>query len=398
MHDFEIIERLNHSPDPRIGIDLSVIVPTSNTESYVLSTLNTIAAQGDLRIEIIIVDYNSKDKTLDIVREFSVQHKQFPLTIVKQNKSGLGDARNFGIRNAIGKYISVLDSDDFFMPYAYKKMFDYAQSHDCDMMFCRGNVFNDATGENHAFYDDWVWDKVVGSRSSAVVNAYRNPDLFRLEPSANIRMLSREFILTKDIFYPEGMRAEDVVPHYRSLLEADRIGFVSLRGFNYRVGRFGKLTTSPADWIYDLLDAIAMSLSEALHYKPSSHMGAAMIYLWLRSAFSYGSQLPYCLRLDYFKSCSLLFSQIPNAWKEQFLSEHVNPNPGQLMRFKMVLIAMNTRDSEFLVFLSGNVTSAKLLLIRLLSHPRVLIPLAVYYGRKAFSRNIIFKLKVLANG
>jgi len=398
MQDFEVLDRFHYDDKVGEGVDLTIIVPTSNTASYVKSTLNCIAAQGPLRVEIIVVDYKSEDNTLAYVREFAHAYEKFPLTIVRQNRPGLGDARNYGIRLALGDYVAVLDSDDFFAPMIYFEMFHFAKNNDCDLMFCRGTVFNDKTAETDYFFDNWVWDKILGSRHSAVVTARREPDVFRLEPNASIRMLKRKFIIEKDIFYPEGKRAEDIVPHYRSLLEADRIGVISKRGFFYRVGRAGKLTSDPSKWIYDLLDATALSLSEACHYEPSDSMGASMIYLWMRAAFYYGTQIPYAARHAYYRSCSLIVSQIPKAWVDQALSETVYPVYPQRLRMKLALIAMRVQSARFLTFWSGNPRSVVVIAVRLIGAPSLVKAIYRQYGLRLKPKFLLEILRTIAYG
>ncbi|MHB8347758.1 MAG: glycosyltransferase family 2 protein [Acidiferrobacterales bacterium] len=386
MSEFEIIKRPQGDEGKLGTVDLSVVVPTCNMQDYLGACLNSLTTQGDLRLELIVVDYKSTDSTLLMVDAFSVAHPNIPVTVVQQNTSGLGDARNFGIGCASGEYVAFLDSDDFFSPHAYWEMVDHARTHDCDLVFCRGVVFEDLTSKSHFFYDDWVWDEILGKRYSYVTNVLREPRLFRLEPNASVRIMRRKFLLDKNILYPTKKRAEDLVPHYISLFEADRIGVISTRGFFYRVGRAGKLTDDASKWVCDLLDAIATAISESFHYEPSDAIGEAMIYLCVRSAFGYGSQIPFSKRWTYYRSAGMIFAQLPRRWVCRALTNPMHPDMLQNIRMKIALLALRAQDTSFLVFLSGAPSGAVSIFMRLVSRPAMLFFLLRQYWKLAFSK------------
>jgi glycosyltransferase involved in cell wall biosynthesis len=95
----------------KIKIRVSVIIPVKNGQKYIekaiVSALNNMS-QND---EIIIVDDGSKDKTLKIVKKFLNYPINF--TIVKSKNLGAAKARNIGLSKANGKFIILLDHDDF---------------------------------------------------------------------------------------------------------------------------------------------------------------------------------------------------------------------------------------------------------------------------------------------
>ena len=381
MNDYYVIKRPTMSSQKKV--DLTVVVPTSNTAAYLPSCLASLAYQTGLRLELIVIDFHSIDRSIEIACNFSREHPDILFTMIRQNTPGLGNARNIGIDLAIGDYIAFLDSDDFFAPDGYSQLVHYARNHHCDLMFCRANVFDDATHETYPFYDDWVWDAIIGNRSHMTTTAEYTPELFKFEPNASLRIMRREFMLKREIRYPEGKRAEDLIPHYRSLFEAQRIGLLSDRFFFYRVGRAGKLTSDPSKWIGDLVDATAHVISESSNYSPSPDIGASMIYLWVRSLFGYGTKLPYLMRGSYFTTVSLLFQQLPQHWISLTIDRRMHPNSLEDFRMKLALLALRRRDIEFLVFLCGKPRSFSALSIQILKRIYLLISLKRIYGRSA---------------
>lgn len=89
---------------------LSVAVPSYNSEAYLEKCVNSLLPGGD-RIEIIIVNDGSKDRTKEIGEELVKKHPGIVRLVNKEN-GGHGDAVNVGLANAEGIYFKVVDSDD----------------------------------------------------------------------------------------------------------------------------------------------------------------------------------------------------------------------------------------------------------------------------------------------
>ncbi|MEG2268807.1 MAG: glycosyltransferase, partial [Acinetobacter sp.] len=88
---------------------LSVIVPCYKVESYLRGTLDTIMAQNEIPIEVIVVDDGSPDRSGDIAREYAANDAR--IVVITQANAGLGAARNTGIKAATAKYLTFADSD-----------------------------------------------------------------------------------------------------------------------------------------------------------------------------------------------------------------------------------------------------------------------------------------------
>jgi len=87
---------------------VSVITATYNSEATIRDTLKSVQDQSYSNIEHIIVDGLSKDKTLEIVKEFDA------IKVVSEKDNGIYDAMNKGIALATGDIIAILNSDDFY--------------------------------------------------------------------------------------------------------------------------------------------------------------------------------------------------------------------------------------------------------------------------------------------
>lgn len=109
---------------PKISIILSVY----NVEPYIAECIESILSQTMHDIEIVAVNDDSPDKSLDILEKYRAIDSR--IKIINQNNAGAGMARNRGIRESSGEFIFFLDPDDFFPNnrvleklYANSKMF-----------------------------------------------------------------------------------------------------------------------------------------------------------------------------------------------------------------------------------------------------------------------------------
>ncbi|MEZ4952722.1 MAG: glycosyltransferase [Saprospiraceae bacterium] len=92
---------------------VSVIICTYNREKFLPDSLDSVAAQQADKnaFELVVVNNNCTDRTDDIVRQFIEKHPDLKVTYVVETKQGLSHARNRGILESKGKYVSFIDDD-----------------------------------------------------------------------------------------------------------------------------------------------------------------------------------------------------------------------------------------------------------------------------------------------
>lgn len=98
---------------------VSVIVPAYNAEAFISQTLVSVLAQSYPRLEILVVDDGSQDRTPDIVRDFVVQDRR--VVFLQQSNQGVAAARNTAIAHATGSWIAPIDADDIWYPHKIAK-------------------------------------------------------------------------------------------------------------------------------------------------------------------------------------------------------------------------------------------------------------------------------------
>lgn len=116
--DFEIKE------DEENDILLSVIVPVYNCGDYVASCLDSIIKARIRRMEIIVVNDGSTDNSEEVILKYVKKYPKL-ITYIKKKNEGIGTTRTIGLKNAKGKYISSIDSDDIIDKRFYKDAVKY---------------------------------------------------------------------------------------------------------------------------------------------------------------------------------------------------------------------------------------------------------------------------------
>lgn len=91
-------------------MQLSIIVPTFNSENTIQACLESISSQSFQDFEVVIVDGNSSDKTIEIVERNKIFLPN--LQLISEPDKGIYDAMNKGIKLAIGEWLFFLGSDD----------------------------------------------------------------------------------------------------------------------------------------------------------------------------------------------------------------------------------------------------------------------------------------------
>lgn len=104
---------------------ISVVMPTYNSERYIEESINSILSQTLSDFELIVVDDNSTDHTLEVLLSYTDQR----IKIVDGPCKGISAALNIGLDIANGKYIARMDSDDISMPDRFQKQVNFLNSH-----------------------------------------------------------------------------------------------------------------------------------------------------------------------------------------------------------------------------------------------------------------------------
>ena len=189
---------------------VSIIIPCYNQAQYLEEAVQSAVDQIYPNIEIIIVNDGSLDNTEELASKLQNKYPEI-IHILTQNNSGLSEARNSGIKEAVGDYILPLDADDSIDKSMISKCMEEMINTDADIVYtdikCFGtqnNIFiQKATNVSDILYRNYpsssslykrkVWKKCDGYKRNMKdgyedwefwVNAFRNNFVFQYIPKA----------------------------------------------------------------------------------------------------------------------------------------------------------------------------------------------------------------------
>lgn len=122
---------------------ISIVIPLYNKERQVGATLRSVLAQTYQDFEVMVVDDGSTDGSVAVVEAINDQR----IRIIRQKNGGVSAARNTGIREAKGEFISFLDADDEWKPVYLATQARLIQTYpECDV-FATNYEFKDESGK-----------------------------------------------------------------------------------------------------------------------------------------------------------------------------------------------------------------------------------------------------------
>lgn len=120
---------------------ISVIVPVYNVEKYIDKCINSIINQTYKNLEIILVDDGSPDNCGNICDEYSKKDNR--IIVIHKENGGVSSARNIGIKNAKGKWITFVDSDDWIENDYVEKLSKIGIQNKAEVVLCGYNrIYN----------------------------------------------------------------------------------------------------------------------------------------------------------------------------------------------------------------------------------------------------------------
>lgn len=109
---------------------VSVIMPVYNAEKTIRRAVDSLLNQTYEDIEVLVVDNNSTDKGLDVIKAISDPRIRF----FECKEQGVSFARNMGLENAKGGYICFLDADDSFLVEAIENRVEFISRMECSFI------------------------------------------------------------------------------------------------------------------------------------------------------------------------------------------------------------------------------------------------------------------------
>ena len=204
---------------------VSVIIPVYNAQEYLEACLSCVTDQKYRRIEIIIIDDGSTDKSADIIRTFEEQDPR--IKYIKTENGGPSKARNIGIDRASGSFITFVDADDLVSDEYIRSMI--SQIAPCDVCVCKKVRWNQKTGKSRV--DGWKEFEGTKEDLKRVLFNYQ-----RSMRGVTGRLFKTSIIKDNNVRFKEGLNyGEDMIFNYDYFKYIREALFIDETLYTYRI-------------------------------------------------------------------------------------------------------------------------------------------------------------------
>lgn len=171
---------------------VSIITPCFNGEGYIERYLDSILAQTYPKIELIIIDDGSTDRTSEIISKYKTKFTKRDLSLIYkyQKNSGQAAALNEGLQLFSGEYFTWPDSDDFLSP----------NSIELRVLFLEQNLKYAFVRSDAAFFDENNLKKIKYFATSNVQNKYKENLFDSLILETDSYLCNGTYLLKKNAF------------------------------------------------------------------------------------------------------------------------------------------------------------------------------------------------------
>lgn len=191
-------------------LEFSFIVPVYKVEKYIAECITSILKIQKFNFEILIVDDGSPDRSIEIVKSAFGEDERLRIIRLPENR-GVSVARNTGIREARGKYLSWIDPDDYIEPSALEYIYEYFIKNQTADIWCNSafEYFQDGEQPQPIAVPEYPPANIkhYSGRSFFIHRKFLSHGRTAGMP---YYIFKRKFILEHSLFFGEGLIYEDV--------------------------------------------------------------------------------------------------------------------------------------------------------------------------------------------
>ncbi|MCU7204082.1 glycosyltransferase [Turicibacter sp. TA25] len=216
-------------------IELSIVLPIYNVESYLECCMQSIISQNKFdEIELLLIDDGSTDSSPRICDTYSTKYKN--IIVIHKENGGLSDARNCGLMNATGKYIYFLDSDDYIEKNTIEFILNEINNNFLDIITLDAQCV-DEHGEYIEDKQEYVHKGVkngIQYRGEEFVKKQLMFDKNYLTP-VWLGVYRRQYLIENQLWFDKNLLHEDEMWTPKVFLQANKIKHINKKLYCYRI-------------------------------------------------------------------------------------------------------------------------------------------------------------------
>lgn len=220
--------------------EVSVLIPIYNVERYLERCLTSLVGQTYDDFEAICINDGSTDGSRSIIQRFLDADSRF--RVIDKENSGYGASMNRGLDAARGRYVAILESDDFFEPDALAVLHEAAEMNQAEVVKANFYLYWSRPEERRELFR--VVDEVEAGH---VLRPLDDLAVFFRKPSIWSALYRRDFLVDDRIRFLEtpGASYQDSGFNFKVWASARRVAFLAEPVLNYRQDNEGSSVNNP---------------------------------------------------------------------------------------------------------------------------------------------------------
>ena len=226
---------------------ISVIVPVYNTpEQYLNECIKSVLKSSYSHIEVLIIDDGSNSETAKQCDKYEMIDRR--IRVIHQKNAGVSAARNNGICNSTGEYITFVDADDTIEYDMLKTLYFLCNENKADFVVCKFNEVHETSISKSRHTNEAK--VIIGN--DIISNFYLKLDIGWISCAKLIRTS-----IAKTVRFPEGKRtAEDMYFVWQLCKKSNKIIVLDKPFYNYRKNEMSAMADKNLSKFFDTADLI----------------------------------------------------------------------------------------------------------------------------------------------
>lgn len=248
---------------------ITIIVPVYNVEKYLEEAIESAINQTYQNLEILLIDDGSTDSSGQICDAYA--KKDSRIKVFHQENKGLSGARNTGLKNATGKYIMFLDSDDRFTLNACQIMYDFIEKNEAD--YAIGDYIN--MDEDGTLWENPVFKKNIYHEFKLSIKDYEQ-SFYIMNSGVWNKIFRKSFLDSLNIEFVERLPAEDAIFTTYCFIKSSHVYYIPEVVYEYRQRYSDSISNSCSKKYFEGINKAYRIIYE--NFKENNEMGFYRYY------------------------------------------------------------------------------------------------------------------------
>lgn len=202
---------------------VSINIPVFKCEKYVYRCLESVKNQVYKNLEIILINDATPDNSIEIIQDFFKENPDLNYRLLhNETNEGLSVVRNKGIENSTGKYIYMLDSDDYITPDCIEKLVLVSEKENSDITVGETICLDSKNNEEKMLFP--IRTNVSSfTGNELILNQFFERQWPIIAPN---KLYKRDWIMENDLRFVKGLFSQDELWSFHCTFKLEKIAFL----------------------------------------------------------------------------------------------------------------------------------------------------------------------------